>query len=476
MECEVSYTKARISPRSTDCAPAPGAAKKRLASDRTTASAARNTTFSIFIVSLPLVVERTAANFDWPECAKYSVFILLTRQPGIEQLEKLFGVDAGANLDVWFHVIYAFDDVAIAVQHVALDGIAAIGDSLAAGEFSARFDVHVHWLRRDDGRIDGGADGERVVHRRTSARAVFGFLTDQESENLHGEVVFGAVSFRKLIEMRLVVESFIADIEADHGQAPAGVEDDLRGFGIVVDVGFGRGVHVAAGNRAAHDYDFLHQRNDGRVFQQGESDVGERAHRDQSDLVRRLVNHLNDQVGAEAGIGLALARWQVYVGQTIGAVPEFGGDQLLKQGMLRAAGDRYVAAIGERCELQSVFQALLRGHITGDNGESAHIEFRRIQREQDRERVVGARVGIDDYFFGGGRCGATSRARRIVRACCGSDGEDDERDACCKHCASHYRDVCGDICVRGGWPHVLARSTRAERKFRARIVQELRSN
>ena len=39
-------------------------------------------------------------------------------------------------------MIYAFDDVTVTVQHVALDGVVAIGDRLAAGEFSARLDVH----------------------------------------------------------------------------------------------------------------------------------------------------------------------------------------------------------------------------------------------------------------------------------------------------------------------------------------------
>ena len=82
-------------------------------------------------------------------------------------------------------------------------------------------------------------------------------------------------------------------------------------------------------------------------------------------------------------------------------MPELGGDQLLKQRVLGAAGDENVTAIGERDELQGVFQALLRGHVAGDDGESAHIQLRRIQREKNGERVVGSWVGVDDYLLGG---------------------------------------------------------------------------
>ena len=52
----------------------------------------------------------------------------------------------------------------------------------------------------------------------------------------------------KLVELRVAVESFVADIEADHGQRPASLKNNLRGFRVVEDVGFGGGVDVAARN------------------------------------------------------------------------------------------------------------------------------------------------------------------------------------------------------------------------------------
>ena len=112
-------------------------------------------------------------------------------------------------------------------------------------------------------------------------------------------------------------------------QAPAGLEDDLRGFGIVIDVGLGRSVHVTPEiEPPIITTSFTSGTMEG--FQQGQGYVGERADGDEGDLVGRLVNHLNDQVGAEARIGFAFAGRQLDVRQTVGAMPEFGGDQLLK--------------------------------------------------------------------------------------------------------------------------------------------------
>ena len=67
------------------------------------------------------------------------------------------------------------------------------------------------------------------------------------------------------------------------------------------------------------------------------------------------VNHLNDQVRSEARIRFALARGQFHVRQPVCAVPEFRGDQFLKQRMLRAAGHGNIAAFGQRHDASAHF-------------------------------------------------------------------------------------------------------------------------
>ena len=95
------------------------------------------------------------------------------------------------------------------------------------------------------------------------------------------------------------------------------------------------------------------------------------------------------------------------VGEAVRAVPELGGDELLKERMLRATGDGNVASIGERDERERVLQALRCGHVAGNHGQRSNVELGRIQREEDGNRVVGAGIGVDDDFAGSGglRCG-----------------------------------------------------------------------
>jgi hypothetical protein len=98
------------------------------------------------------------------------------------------------------------------------------------------------------------------------------------------------VSATELGEIFAAEQRFVADVETDHGERPSGLEYDLCGFRIVEDVGFGGGVDVAALDGAAHEDDFFDERNDARIFFDGESDVGERADGDEGDLVWRGVH------------------------------------------------------------------------------------------------------------------------------------------------------------------------------------------
>src|ERR1700676_1373050 len=162
------------------------------------------------------------------------------------------------------------------VQHVTLDLVAAIGNGFAAREFAARFDIDVHQRRGDQRSVDGYAYGQRVVHRRASITKFFGKLDQKFCYAVH-EVVDRAVSLPQQLDMFACEERLVADVEADHGQRPAGLKHDLRGFWIIIDVGFRGGVYVAAFDRATHQDDLFDQRHDRRIFLDGERDIGERA-------------------------------------------------------------------------------------------------------------------------------------------------------------------------------------------------------
>ena len=66
------------------------------------------------------------------------------------------------------------------------------------------------------------------------------------------KVIYRAVSLSKLIEVFLCEQRLVADFKAYHRNGPAGLKNDLRGFRIVINVGFGGGIHVAATDRTSH--------------------------------------------------------------------------------------------------------------------------------------------------------------------------------------------------------------------------------
>jgi len=107
----------------------------------------------------------------------------------------------------------------------------------------------------------------------------------------------------------------------------------------------------------------------------GEGDVGERTDGNESDFMRRGVHQFDDEVGAPAGVDFAFAGREVDIGEAVPAVPELGGDQLLKERMLSAGGDGDVTAIGQGDHAQGVIETLLGSDVSGDDGDRADVEF-----------------------------------------------------------------------------------------------------
>ena len=145
--------------------------------------------------------------------------------------------------------------------------------------------------------------------------------------------------------------------------------------------------------------------------------------------MRILMDHLNNQIRPKPRISLALARRQFHIREPVFPVPEFRGNQLLKQRMLRPASHRNIAPVRQRYHPQRIFKALLGHHVSGNHRQRPHIQLRRIQRQHDRYRIVGTRIGIDDYFLW--RSGSSGQAGM----CAGS------REA--QQCANRARARCG---------------------------------
>jgi hypothetical protein len=99
-------------------------------------------------------------------------------------------------------------------------------------------------------------------------------------------------------------DDFASDVEADHGERNAGIEDDARGFGIHVEIEFGRGSDVAAAERATHDDDGFDQRGDRGVGFEDGGDVGERADGDDGNVAGIGTDDAANEFGCGFGDGL----------------------------------------------------------------------------------------------------------------------------------------------------------------------------
>jgi len=84
----------------------------------------------------------------------------------------------------------------------------------------------MHERRFDDAGIDGNTDGEGVIHRSARIAELFSEL-NEELGDIVDEIIHGAVSLAELSEILAGKESFVADVEANHGERPASLEDQF---------------------------------------------------------------------------------------------------------------------------------------------------------------------------------------------------------------------------------------------------------
>src|SRR6516165_7278610 len=64
--------------------------------------------------------------------------------------------------------------------------------------------------------------------------------------------------------------------------------------------------------------------------------------------------------------------------------------------MLRPASNRQIASSRQRHQLERILETLPGLHISRNNSQAFYFKFRRIERKKNRERVINARIGIDD--------------------------------------------------------------------------------
>ena len=189
-------------------------------------------------------------------------------------------------------------------------------------------------------------------------------------------------------------------------------EQDRQRFGVAPGVEFGGGRDVALGPGAAHQHDLLRPvRAKGRFGGQGEGQIGGGADADQRDRFGRLAQDAADRVGGKAGGGRAASRQH----DAAQAVSPWTGSRWRTR---PAAGDRRRRRPGpsepaRAVSAQRVGQRVLQPDIAAGHGDGEHRQFRRGERQQDGQRIVGARVAVEDDVSGQDTCSLQMVCRHL---------------------------------------------------------------
>src|SRR3982750_5005007 len=96
--------------------------------------------------------------------------------------------------------------------------------------------------------------------------------------------------------MFVTEESFASNVESDHGERNAGIENDASRLRINVEVELGGGRDISARERSTHNGDGFHHGGDRGIGAQRGGDISKRSDCDDGDLPRILANNTADDL------------------------------------------------------------------------------------------------------------------------------------------------------------------------------------
>ena len=172
-------------------------------------------------------------------------------------------------------------------------------------------------------------------------------------------------------------------------------EHDMRRFRIEVDIELGRRGHVAVRRHCPAHHDAAGEASrQGRVELQRQRQVGQRTERDQQQPARVLMRQAEDRECGVFGLGRACC-WRIAgIAETIAAVDERRIQRRMHQWRL-AAGEHRRAAAGDFAQFECIAHGVFEADITCGNGQTDNLMALVVERHQQRQCVIDARVGID---------------------------------------------------------------------------------
>src|ERR1700730_1005928 len=339
-----------------------------------------------------------------------TAFLCRGGQARQEQAEKFVGVDFDGDFRVGLEFWLGRFGGGLAgfERRRAANGAVRVAERLSGGEFAGGLNFHKKILEGDDGRFDELRDGERIVHGKVNGVAGLVQPVEIGAQDFAGGLADGILRGFECADLFVTDEYFAGDVETDHGERNAGIEDDARGFGIHVEIEFGGGSDSASAERAAHDDDGVDQRGDGWVGLEEGGDVGERPDGDDGNLAGIRADDAADDFAGGFRDGLEFRFGEIHAAEAVVAVGVFGGDQAANERNGGSGGDGDVGAAGYFDEAEGVRKREGERNVAADGRYGFDVEFRGAEGQEDSDGVVHAGVGVEDdavRFCGSGEGG-----------------------------------------------------------------------
>ena len=106
------------------------------------------------------------------------------------------------------------------------------------------------------------------------------------------------------------------------------------------------------------------------------------------------LDGVDDGIGGTLLFGNVARRRVAVIAHAIAAVKPIGGGMCSCEGFLRAYKHRHLGT-AELGGVQRIARGLPDIHVSSDGGDGQHLDVRRAQRHDERHRVIGSGIRID---------------------------------------------------------------------------------
>ena len=248
-------------------------------------------------------------------------------------------------------------------------------------------------------------DDAGVMQRRPFRAVFFHIKALEEIGQLGDNRAHPSTHLAKGPDPRPCGQRLMRHIQRHHHDLDPGFQHDIGGFGIHMDVEFGRRrdvAHLEIG--AAHQHDPLHAAHDiGGACESG-GDIGQRPEGAQRDAARGArAQGVDDKIHRMPLLQRHGRFRQVGAIQPGAPMHMLGRDQRPAHGGIAAGKHPHVGPPGQFADLARIQLRQRQRHIAGNGGDAQNLDFRAGQRQQDGHGVILPRIGVDDDLLCHGR-------------------------------------------------------------------------